>query len=192
MKKSIPYCPLTSKSVFICKPCFSLLIQTKWHSHWKKAIVWIEKSYFSKKQWFEVNNININNNNNLDELSLINIQLFSTPWSGVDNLWIIVMFLSAVWTLILTAPIQCRASIDEQVMQCYISPNLMKKQWILDGLRVSSESSRLNQERNMHRSSSIYKLNRFLCEDNKGLASLFMFYFFTGENVIINYRLIEC
>ncbi len=36
--------------------------------------------------------------------------------------------LSAVWTLILTAPIHCRASIDEKVMQCYISPNLMKKQ----------------------------------------------------------------
>ncbi len=28
-------------------------------------------------------------------------------WSGVDHLWIIVMFLSAVWTLILTAPIHC-------------------------------------------------------------------------------------
>ncbi len=38
------------------------------------------------------------------------------------------MFLSAVWTLILTAPIHCRASIDEQVMECYISTNLMKKQ----------------------------------------------------------------
>ncbi len=49
-------------------------------------------------------------------------------WSGVDYLWIIVMFLSAVWTLILTAPIHCRGSIAEQVMQCYISPNLMKKQ----------------------------------------------------------------
>ncbi len=46
----------------------------------------------------------------------------------MDYLWIIVMFLSAVWTLILTAPIHCRASIGEQVMQCYISPNLMKKQ----------------------------------------------------------------
>ncbi len=31
-------------------------------------------------------------------------------------LWIIVMFLSAVWTLILTAPIHCRGSIGEQVM----------------------------------------------------------------------------
>ncbi len=42
--------------------------------------------------------------------------------------WIIVMFLLAVWTLILTAPIHCWASIAETVMQCYISPNLMKKQ----------------------------------------------------------------
>ncbi len=38
--------------------------------------------------------------------------------SGVDYLWIIVMFLSAV---ILTAPIHCRASTGEQVMQCYFS-----------------------------------------------------------------------
>ncbi len=49
-------------------------------------------------------------------------------WSGVDYLWIIVMFLSAVWTLVLTAPIHCRGSIGEKVMECYISPNLMKKQ----------------------------------------------------------------
>ncbi len=33
--------------------------------------------------------------------------------SGVDYLWI-VMFLSAVWTLILTAPIHRKGSIDEQ------------------------------------------------------------------------------
>ncbi len=37
-------------------------------------------------------------------------------WSGVDYLWIIVMFLSAVWTLILTAPIHCWGSIGEEVM----------------------------------------------------------------------------
>ncbi len=37
-------------------------------------------------------------------------------WSGVDYLWVIMMFLSSVWTLILTAPIHCRASIGEQVM----------------------------------------------------------------------------
>ncbi len=39
-------------------------------------------------------------------------------WSGVDYLWIIVMFLSAVWTLILTAPIHCRGSIGERVIAC--------------------------------------------------------------------------
>ncbi len=37
-------------------------------------------------------------------------------WSHVDYLWIIVMFLSAVWILILTAPIHYRESISEQVM----------------------------------------------------------------------------
>uniref|UniRef100_A0A8C2JC95 Dedicator of cytokinesis 10 n=1 Tax=Cyprinus carpio TaxID=7962 RepID=A0A8C2JC95_CYPCA len=41
-------------------------------------------------------------------------------WSAVDYLWIIVMFLSAVWTLILTAPIHSRASIDETLMQLKI------------------------------------------------------------------------
>ncbi len=48
-------------------------------------------------------------------------------WRGVDYLRIIVMFLSAVWMLILMAPIYCRWSIGEQVME-YISPNMMKKQ----------------------------------------------------------------
>ncbi len=32
---------------------------------------------------------------------------FTVGWRNVDYLWIIVMFLSAVWTLILTAPIHC-------------------------------------------------------------------------------------
>ncbi len=54
-------------------------------------------------------------------------------WSGVDYLRIIVMFLSAVWTLILTAPIHCRWSIAEQVMECYISPNLNEwmNEWMM-------------------------------------------------------------
>ncbi len=37
---------------------------------------------------------------------------------ALNYLWIIVMYLSAVWTLILTAPIHCRGSIGEQVMEC--------------------------------------------------------------------------
>ncbi len=49
------------------------------------------------------------------DLFFKNIQLFTSQyvnwWTGV--VWIIVMFLSAVWTLILTAPIHCRASIAE-------------------------------------------------------------------------------
>ncbi len=35
-------------------------------------------------------------------------------WTGV--VWIIVMFLSAVWTLSLTASIHCRGSIAEQML----------------------------------------------------------------------------
>ncbi len=46
----------------------------------------------------------------------LNMQQDINWWTGVDYLCIIVMFLSAVWTLILTAPIQCRGSIGEQVM----------------------------------------------------------------------------
>ncbi len=64
------------------------------------------------------------------DLIFTNMQLLSPQdincWTGV--LWIIVMFLSAVWTLILTAPIHCRGSINEQVIELRISPNLMKKQ----------------------------------------------------------------
>ncbi len=34
----------------------------------------------------------------------------------MDYLWIVVMFLSAVWTPVLTAPIHCREFNGEQVM----------------------------------------------------------------------------
>ncbi len=52
----------------------------------------------------------------------------------------IVMFLSAVWTLILTAPIHCRGSIGEQVVNTFLQicseeENLI---YILDGLKVST------------------------------------------------------
>ncbi len=66
--------------------------------------------------------------------------LLKTLTDGLEWYGLLVMFLSAVWTLILTAPIHCRGSIGEQVMQCYISPNLMKKKliYILDHQRVST------------------------------------------------------
>ncbi len=58
---------------------------------------------------------------------LTNMQLLASQddvnwWTGV--VWI-VKFLSAVWALILTAPIHCRASIAETLMQWYISTNLL-------------------------------------------------------------------
>ncbi len=49
---------------------------------------------------------------------LKNMQLFTSQdvdwWTGVA--WIIVMFLSSVWTLSLTAPIHCRGFTKMQVM----------------------------------------------------------------------------
>ncbi len=58
------------------------------------------------------------------------------------------MFLSAVVSLILTAPIHCRWSIGEQVIKCYISPNLFwwrsKLIYILEGLRVRKFSANFN------------------------------------------------
>ncbi len=63
-------------------------------------------------------------------LLLTNMQLFASRdvnwWNGVWITWgLLWCFLSAVWTLILTAPIHCRVSIGEQVMWFYISPNLL-------------------------------------------------------------------
>ncbi len=96
----------------------------RWTFSLEEAILWIMDSYFSQKWWFEVKNIFVM------DLFLTNTHLFTLQdvnwWTGV--LWIIVMFLSAVWTLILTAPIHRRGSMGEQVMQYYISQNLMKKQ----------------------------------------------------------------
>ncbi len=44
-------------------------------------------------------------------------------------------------TLILTAPIHCKGSIGEQVIECQISPNLFQLRneliYILDGLRLN-------------------------------------------------------
>ncbi len=73
------------------------------------------------------------------DLFLTNMQLFASQdinwWTGL--VWIIVMFLSAVWTLILTAPIHCRGSIGEQVILNFSKSVLMKKQTHLQlGLSV--------------------------------------------------------
>ncbi len=70
--------------------------------------------YFSQFKWF----VKCLNNAFTSQLKK-NMQLFASQdmnwWTGV--VWITcVMFLCAVWTLILMALIHCRGSIGEQVM----------------------------------------------------------------------------
>ncbi len=78
----------------------------------EKAILRIEDYYFSHKWQFEVKSVL------MMDLLLTNMQLYTSQdinwWTGV--VWITVMFVSAVWTLILTAPIHCKGSIGEQVI----------------------------------------------------------------------------
>ncbi len=68
-------------------------------------------------------------------------------WGSVDYFWIIVMFLSAVWTLILTAHIHCRGSIGDQVIHLAMqnfnksAPIRNKHIYILDDLKISEFSS---------------------------------------------------
>jgi len=87
----------------------------------EEALLWIMDSYLSQKQWFKVQNVWM-----MDLLSyrcsscLLQMLTDGLEWCGL--LWCFYQ------TLILTAPIHCRASIAETPMQCYISPNLMKKQ----------------------------------------------------------------
>ncbi len=94
----------------------------RWTFSLEEVLLLIMDSKFGQKQGFDVKNVSM-------DLFLTKLQLFTSQdinwWTGV--VWIIVMFLSAVLTLILTAPIHCRESTGEQVMQCQISPNLMKK-----------------------------------------------------------------
>ncbi len=93
----------------------SLPIQTRTLFHWRK-------SYYGSWTHILVKNV------------LIDLfQLLSSPdvnwWTGV--VWItcgLLWCFYQLFRLILTAPIHCRASIAETLMQWYISPNLMKKQ----------------------------------------------------------------
>ncbi len=132
MKKSIPFCTRTSKSMNIlfstivaCKQC---LIGAYFSPdsdnffHWKESILWIEDWCFSPTQGFEVKNVLVKSLIISNTLRLASRDV--NWWTGL--VWIIMMFLSAVWTLILTAPIHCRGSIGEQVMECKISLNLFR------------------------------------------------------------------
>ncbi len=69
-----------------------------------------------------------------------NVQLFVSQdvddWSGVDYCGA----LSAVWTLILTAPIHCTPLMSDLMLN-FSKSVLMNNKHILDGLRVSTFST---------------------------------------------------
>ncbi len=93
-------------------------IQTRPIFHWRKQycgertqsqpLVEIEVSWKKEKSWW---------------ICFLQTYSFSPPKMLTDGLqlhWLLVdymLFLSAVWTLIMTAPIHCWGSIGEQVMQ---------------------------------------------------------------------------
>ncbi len=77
-------------------------------------------------------------------MQLFDSQIFNRLNAVMHYLWIIMKLSSSVWSLILTAPIHCKGSTSDQVMQCCNSTNLLR--WrnklihILDGLRASTFS----------------------------------------------------
>ncbi len=111
----------------------SLLIQTRPLYHWRKQyfgwrtrILARSNGLKLKMSWWICFRFCL-----LKMLTDVDIML-----TGV--VWIIVMFLSAVWTLILTAPIHCRASICEKwcnatFLQIWWKTKII---YILDDLRM--------------------------------------------------------
>ncbi len=73
------------------------------------ALLWIMDSYFIQEGRFEDKSLN-------DGFVSNKHTAFTSQDWGIVVVFITMMFLSAVWTLILTAPIHCRGSIGEQVM----------------------------------------------------------------------------
>ncbi len=95
-------------------------------------MLWIEDSYFSRKQKFEVTNVLI-------------IDLFISLVDKLHYLGIIVMFLSVFWTLILTKPIHSKLEDPLASKLCNVTFLQMFK-WrnklisILDGMRLNTFS----------------------------------------------------
>ncbi len=78
------------------------------------------------------------------DLLLTNMQLFTSQdmlldWGHVGYLWIIVMFLSAVWTLILMAPIHCKGASNAKFLQiCTDEETNSSTSWMAWGLSTFS------------------------------------------------------
>ncbi len=75
-----------------------------WIFSLEKVLIWIMGSYFGQKQQYKVKYLN------LDGFFLLQTDFPFTNWLLMDWIifYIIVIFLSAVWTLTLAAPIHCR------------------------------------------------------------------------------------
>ncbi len=80
--------------------------------HLKEAFSWIIHSYFGQKQWFKVKMAWCISY----EHGAFHFKSHSLTDCSSVNYWTIVMFLLAVWTLILMAPFHCRLLTWEQIM----------------------------------------------------------------------------
>ncbi len=95
-------------TVFTCKWCLICAYLSPDLDEMTFTLNIVNWELLSWNQRFEVKNVLM-----MDLFT--NMQRFASlndlHWSGVDCLWIIVMFLTAAWTLILMAPIHCRGSV---------------------------------------------------------------------------------
>ncbi len=108
----------------------------------EREILWIEDSYFSQKQQFELQNTLI-----IDLLITTTYNFHFTrhsiiDWSHANYLWITVMFLSIVWTLILMAPIHFTASEYYSLCNsvCWIKIKCVGQKWKFVPLNVLNQA----------------------------------------------------
>ncbi len=104
-----------TRTVFACNSAWTVYFSWFRRDEWRKTILWIEDLNLSQNQWFKVKT-KIKEDLFLTNMHFSLYRMFIDGlgvWSGVDC-----GVLSAVWTLILTAPIHYRGSTDEQVISC--------------------------------------------------------------------------
>ncbi len=99
-----------------------------WTSSLEEPLLMIMHSYFSWKQ-----NALMHLFLEKWRLHVFNLLTDGLEWCGYCD----VFYQLFVWTLILTAPIHCRWSIAETLMQWHILQTWWRKTHILNGLRVS-------------------------------------------------------
>ncbi len=109
----------------------------------EEVLLLIMDSYFGQKWPFK----HLNDGFVSYKLAAFHFRMLNYGFmSYVDYLWIIVMFLSAVWTLILTAPIHCKESMVSKWCNAKFLQICSDEEsnYILDGLRVSKCSANVH------------------------------------------------